>query len=303
MIGLKIYKSPSDYNEFINRINILKVDSVFVGDSAASDLSFQSFLKMQGKKIYYIFQTFYNPEYLKNHKESYAVTKNGNIAKDEWVEFVCPTDPLYQSELLTRLENIINKYDPDAISLDFIRQFVFWEKVYGEKSERLIESCNCKRCKSDPRSKYKIITDVVKKLSVKSRELKSDIIVDLHAVPWMKDEYNNAGLKIAGQDLKAISEYVDFITPMCYSHMLKKSPTWINEVVKDHNAQSGIDVIPAIQSRECYLSNPIRQDEYKEILLEALKSPSKGLIIWSWETISDNERFNITKDILERHYP
>lgn len=303
MIGIKIYKSPSDYNDFIDKIKLLKVDSIFVGDAAANDSDFQLYIKKQGIKVYYIFQTFYNPEYLKNHKSSYSITANGEIAKDEWVEFVCPTDPDYQNELFKKLQNVIEKYDPDAISLDFIRQFVFWEKIYNSNSERLVESCNCARCMNDPRSKSEIITDVVKNLSEKARQLKSDIIVDLHAVPWMKEEYNSAGLNIAGQDLKSISEYVDFITPMCYSHMLKKEPTWINKVVKDHTSQAGIDIIPAIQSQECYLSNPLTLNEYRSVLMASLKSPSKGLIIWSWETICDNAKFDITKEVLENYLP
>lgn len=300
MIGLKIYNSPKDHNLFFEKIKQLGVDSIFVGDHAAADGIFQQKMKDYGIKIYYIFQTFYNPEYLKAHPDSYAITENGNIAKDEWVEFVCPTDPDYQKELIKRLESIINTYNPDAISLDFIRQFVFWEKVYNGESDKLVNSCKCSRCKNDIRSQSDIITDVVKKLSKKSRELKKNIIVDLHAVPWMQNEYNNAGINIAGQDLNAISEYVDFITPMCYSHMLKKSPSWINDVVKDHTFQSGIDIIPAIQSHECYLPNPVTEEEYKSILVNALKKPSKGIIIWSWETICENNRFNLTKEILSK---
>lgn len=298
MTGLKIYRVPDDFESFIIKIKKLNIDSLFVGDDAAADLEFINKLKSTNIKVYFVFQSFYNPKYLEMNLSSYAITENGNRAEDEWVKFVCPTDPLYHIELKKRLKTTIELYEPDGISLDFIRQFVFWEKVLNGDSPRLVKSCSCPRCVSDKRESYEIITDIVKMLSNYSRELKKDIIVDLHAVPWLREEYNSAGINIAGQDLKSISKYVDFITPMCYSFMLKKDPMWINGVVKDHKKQSGTTVIPAIQAKECYLNDVLSDNEFERILNSALLEPSEGVIIWNWESIENSSKYDIALNVL-----
>jgi len=111
-------------------------------------------------------------------------------------------------------------------------------------------------------------------------------------VPWKEGEFNNSLLEIAGQDLNKLGSYVDFISPMCYSHMLKKEPNWINQVVKDHKKQSQISVIPAVQVKECYLTDKLTKNNLKKIIKESIKKPSGGIILWSWDYIEDSEIYN-----------
>ncbi len=300
MLAIKLYNIPEDLLDFISKLKILNIDSVFLGDEASRSIELHKILLDHKIKRYFVFQTFYNPKYLNDHPESYSITSNGKQAIDEWVEFVCPTDREYQVELLSRLKSVIDIYDPDGISLDFIRQFIFWEKTYTESDKRVLSSCNCINCQQDPRNREEVITDVVKALSKRAREIKPNIIVDLHSVPWKKHEFRDGSISLSGQNLREISSFVDFITPMCYSHMLKKSNNWIHEVVQDHSEQGMLPIIPAIQAKECYLKEYISDDQYREILLSALTPPSAGVIIWSWDSISEGEKFNITKEIFSQ---
>lgn len=301
MLGIKIYEVPDDLNLFIEKIRDLHINSIFLGDSAIKDTRLINLLNSNGIDTYFVFQTFYNPDYLKEHPEAYAITENNNRAIDEWVEFVCPTNPQYIDFLIKRVESVINDYNPTGLSLDFIRQFIFWEKVYNSSSSRLVKSCCCSRCQNDNRDSEEVITDIVKLLSNKARQIKPDIIVDLHAVPWKKDEYNVGALSISGQNLSNIAKYVDFITPMCYTQMLKKEPEWINDLVIDQYNQTKLPVIPAIQASECYIDRKISNDEYKDILLNALKEPSAGIIIWKWDDIKSGEKYSITKKLFTQN--
>lgn len=298
MFAIKIYEVPSDLESFFNKIRQLKVDSVFLGDSAIKTKDFMQELNKRSIKTYFVFRTFYNPEYLKEHPDSYALVEDGTIAKDEWVEFVCPTNPDYINYLLNRIEQVINEYNPYGISLDFIRQFIFWEKVLDKNSFRIKKACCCSRCINDSRNNEEVITDIVKLLSEKARKVNPDIVVDLHAVPWKSDEYRVDGMSLAGQNLRDISKYVNFITPMCYSHMLNKSSSWINNLVRDQYNQAGIPIIPAIQAKECYFKEELTPEKYQSILEAAVKQPSSGVIIWSWDNISSGKKFDITKEVL-----
>lgn len=296
MIGIKLYSIPEDVNGFLSNIKELNIDSLFLGEDALKSPDFFKLLKCNGLSCYYIFQTFYNPDYLKKNPDSYAITSSGEIARDEWVEFVCPTDRNYIDFIKDQLTTVIKKYNPTGISLDFIRQFIFWEKVIDSKSHRLVKSCCCSRCTQDSRSSEEIITDVVKELSNHIRSIKDGIIVDLHAVPWKLNEYDIDGYSICGQNLKEIGRFVDFITPMCYSHMLKKDPEWIKDIVVNHTNSSQVPIIPAIQAKECYLKEALTPEIFEDVLNNSLKEPSKGVIIWSWDDIkSDRKRETFRK--------
>lgn len=298
IIGIKLYKDPENLNRFLEDLKELNINSVFLGDAALNNPQLFNILNNKGFSTYYIHQTFYNPEYLKSHPTSYALTQTGEIAKDEWVEFICPTDRDYLNFLKSRLNHIVTEYNPTGISLDFIRQFIFWEKIFDSNSPRLVKSCCCPRCVTDGRNIEEIITDVVKELSSYIRTLREGIQVDLHSVPWMENEYTVDGLSLSGQNLGRIGNYVDFITPMCYSHMLMKSPTWINELVKNQHSSSGVPVIPAIQAKECYIDDPLTPKALEEILQEALKEPSKGVIVWSWDNITTGLKRHIFKRVV-----
>ncbi len=287
MIGIKLYNVPNDMEYFIVSLKKLNIDTLFISSNVASDLDFIFTLKQMDYSIFYIFQTFYNPDYLLKHPEAYALTERGDRAIDEWVEFVCPNSDEYIDYLVDRLEDIIRSVNPTGISLDFIRQFIFWEKVHGEDSIRLVSSCRCKKCRADKRTVSEVITDVVKNLTNIGRKQNPDIIFSLHSVPWLRSEYNNGLVRLAGQDLNNLSDYVDFISPMCYSHMLKKDPNWISSVVTDHYNISGLKVIPAVQVKECYLTNKLDQTELSQIVKYSLQKPSSGVIFWSWEYINE----------------
>ena len=124
--------------------------------------------------------------------------------------------------------------------------------------------------------------------------------INFHAVPWRSYDFEGSLRRIAGQDLKLIAPNVDFISPMCYAHMMIQPPEWVHEVVLDFKQQvPGIKILPSIQVSKAYLNTPIDKTEFRNTLAESLKSPSSGVIFWSWEALeSSPEKVEVIQDYI-----
>jgi len=115
-------------------------------------------------------------------------------------------------------------------------------------------------------------------------------------VPWRNNDFGGAIRNVIGQDFKQISKFVNYISPMCYSHMQGRPPDWINSIVRDIHQQSGSQVVPSIQVKEHYKSEPFTTLEFEKCLAQALRSPSQGVVFWSWEALEkDPHRKDIIK--------
>ncbi|MFX0124308.1 MAG: hypothetical protein ACFFAE_11770 [Candidatus Hodarchaeota archaeon] len=84
--------------------------------------------------VFIIFPVFYDPEALERNPELYSITNKGEKAVDEWVKFVCPTRDDYRKSKVEKMKKIVTELDPDGLSLDFNRYFVFWEKIYPRRT-------------------------------------------------------------------------------------------------------------------------------------------------------------------------
>jgi hypothetical protein len=263
----------------------------------------------------------------------YAITEKGEIAKDEWVEFICPTRGEYRKQRIADIKQIVQEFNPDGISIDFIRHFVFWEKIYPDRTLNSIpNTCFDSHClnvfeketdivipqgltatqqKADwvktnvlqewVKWKCSVITGMVQEIADAAKAIKPDIATNVHAVPWRENDFGGAVRIITGQDLAAISPHTDFISPMCYSHMVKCTPSWISSVVNDIYGRTQSKVIPSIQVKEAYLTEILTISEFRDSLVAALKSPSKGVIFWSWDALDkDPEKKDVIKDVIKK---
>jgi hypothetical protein len=89
---------------------------------------------------------------------------------------------------------------------------------------------------------------------------------------------------------------------MTYAHMVKRSPSWVNSVVKDMDKVAGCRILPSIQVKEAYLSDILSVSEFRETLKEALKPPSSGVIFWSWEALEkDFPKKDLIRDVLQEN--
>jgi hypothetical protein len=328
MLGVKIYNIDSELKPLFKEWDDLGINTVLASPSVIND-QFKALAEKHNIKIFLILPVFYNPDILKAVPDMYAITDKGEKAVDDWVEFVCPSREGYRKTKIEEIVRLVKDLDPDGISLDFIRYFCFWEKVYPDRNpDSIPNTCFCNVCikkfQSDknisiPASlenvndiakwitenhladwtdwKCNLISKMVSETVYAVKQVKPEIMVNLHIVPWRNDDFNNAIRRIVGQDISALAEYADMISPMTYSHMLKREPEWIQSVVKDINSQVNCKVIPSIQVNEAYLADMLTDEEFEQTIIEALKPPSSGVFFWSWEQL---EQMPSKKEIVRK---
>lgn len=218
-----------------------------MSDSLLSIDAFRELARRNDIRIFVILPFFYNPEVLHKTPDLYAITATGEKAVEEWVEFVCPTREDYRKQRIALIKDIIREFDPDGISIDFIRYFVFWEKIYPERTlDSMVNTCFDSYCldkfqketgiripqrlASVPEKsewilqnhrlewtawKCEVIASMVREIAQEERKIKPEVLINIHAVPWRDRDFGGAIKIVAGQDLAAISEHTDFISPMC----------------------------------------------------------------------------------------
>jgi hypothetical protein len=111
-------------------------------------------------------------------------------------------------------------------------------------------------------------------------------------VPWRRDDYDGALTRVAGQDLSALSEVADYLSPMTYSFMLYRPPEWIPSVIQDFDWISDCPILPSIQVSRAYREDEVFSTaDFEAALRVALEPPSAGVVFWSWDHIeADAER-------------
>lgn len=331
IIGIKIYDYEKGFPELFANWRPLGINAAFVSVSLASQQAFRDLAKKNDIKTFIIVPIFYNPEVLKTNPALYAITGNGLNAHQDWVSFICPTRKDYRQQRIEYVKTLIKEIKPDGVSLDFIRHFVYWEKVApGSTIDLMSSSCFDSACLerfqqeaklSIPESllaihhkaewilancsqewskwKCRVITMMVRDISEAARSVKQNCLINVHAVPWRKKDFEGAITKVAGQDFAEISRYADYISPMCYSHMLRREPTWINSVVYDLHQQSLSQIIPAIQVKEYYRDEALSIGEFTNCLREALRPPSYGVVFWEWEMLDqDPQKKDVVRTLI-----
>jgi len=336
IIGIKIYDYSGDFNLLAGKWSEMGINTAFVSRQLAADTAFRQALKQRNIPVFVIFPVFQDPDLLDKDSTLYAITGKGLKAKDEWVEFVCPSREAVRKLKLAQLDTIIRELKPDGISIDFIRQFVYWEKIYpGTDPTSIDRACYCDSClarfaaadkisipswlrnsvekakwieKNHARSWAEFrcdqITEIAERLSVEARKIRPGILISLHVVPWREQDFNNAGKRIAGQDLRKLSRLADFISPMCYSQMVMRDEMWIHNIVREMNGKANDKVLPSIQVYPYYNSKSYSREDFMSCLSKALEHPSRGVVFFSWPLfVRDSSRMDSVRSVLGRIEP
>ena len=314
IIGVKIYEYDKDFNSLVGKWNDMGINAAFLSIDLAENMSFRQILKDNNIKVFIIFPVFYNPEALQSDSSLYAITDKGRPAKDDWVEFVCPSRTAYRNVKIKEAEELVRRLDPDGLSIDFIRQFVFWEMIYPDRSAESIEmACFCDSCTgnfcklkvvtlpdtcvnvpqkadyilnhfSEDWNNYRcdLIASMVKELADKVRSIKPDTKLNVHVVPWRDSDFGGANIRVAAQDLQKIAPYTDYISPMCYSQMLRRDADWIASVVAEMDMKAPGKVLPSIQVYPYYINDPLTVEDFRKCVDRALNGSSRGVVFFSW---------------------
>jgi len=318
LIGAKIYGYKGDFADLFAAWQKLGINTAFVSIDLANNRVFMDLARDHNIAVYIIFPAFYNPEALAKDPGLFAVTGHGLPAKSDWVEFVCPRRPEYRRQRLAYLRDLVRTCQPDGISIDFIRYFAFWEMVYpGARLDPLQNTCFCpyclqafqRECGSDipdrlagtsaraewilahhlpawAKWKRAAITSLVADITAAARQEKPGIKFNVHLVPWRDNDFGGAMGSLVSQDIAAIGSLVDYLSPMCYAHMVKQTPGWIRSVIQDIQSQAPNPILPSIQVKEEYITEALTPFQFSAYLKTALEPPSQGVVFWSWETLA-----------------
>jgi hypothetical protein len=332
LIGVKIYELPDRLDELFSEWQALGIGTAFASEAVAENAAFRRMAAERGVEVFVIAPVFYNPQALARDPDLYAVTADGALARDDWVQFVCPSRPEYRTQRTREISDLVRRLRPHGLSLDFIRHFVFWEKVHPATLHSDIpNACFCRYCvasfaaktgmalpesKSDTRGKaawilehheaewteWKIglINTMVEEIVREARAVDPALKINLHAVPWTRTDFGGAILRSAGQDFSALARFGDFLSPMCYGHMLERPPRWIHSVVVRLADESGAPILPSIQVGEAYRPGvAFTAAEFEQQLRQALAPPSRGVVLWSWEALAkEPEKRRVVREVL-----
>ena len=320
IIGVKIYEHQGSYDALIKEWVSIGINTAFVGKNVLANRDFRIGAAENHIKTFAILPIFFDAEALTENPDLYAIKSNGEKAIDEWVKFVCPSDADFRKDKVTFIINLLKAYHPDGLSIDFIRHFVYWEKVYpGTATSSLPNACFDSRCidKFQDQSgiqiptafteiheisswimdnhleawtewKGTLITSMIEEIAEKARAVDPQILINVHIVPWRQHDFEKGITYIAGQDLNAISKITDYLSPMTYAHMVKQDAAWVHDVVADIYSQTGSNVLPSIQVKEEYLTDSLSSQVYELNLQSALMTPSQGVVFYSWEHLDQD---------------
>jgi hypothetical protein len=321
LIGAKIYEPVADADALFREWKSLGIDTAFVSTKLAESDTFIPAARRAGIRTFVITPVFFNPEYLAAHPDAWAITGRGDKAKNDWVEFVCPSDEAYRQERARYALALLEKRRPDGLSIDFIRHFVFWEMVRPDgRIDPLDTTCFCARClarferetavelpaaaKASPRAaagwllaheperwtrwRAGLITSWVEGVARDARRIAPGVKINVHLVPWGESDYENGPMRVVGQDVRALAALADYVSPMCYAHMLYRDPAWVGRVARELAARVTVPVLPSIEVKESYRKEPLTKEFFAAALDAALAPPSAGVVFWSWPPLSED---------------
>ncbi len=330
MVGAKIYEYKGDFPSLVMEWKRVGINTAFLSADLASKPELMALARENGISTFIILPVFQNPERLAANPDEYAVTGRGKRAEDGWVKFVCPTRDDYRAERLEYVKKLVKTCQPDGLSIDFIRYFVFWEKVYPDARPNPLDyACFCPNCLKKFQLDARVtippeldtvsrkaewilnqhkrawvswkcgnITSMVGAIAAEARRVKPGILLNIHLVPWRENDFDQGARSIVGQEVEALAPLVDYVSPMCYAHMVKQDASWIGSVVRDIGHRVNRPVIPSVQVKEAYLTEKLTPKEFALYLEEARKPPSSGVIFWNWPMLAgDAEKANLVSSL------
>jgi len=335
IVGVRIYETERDLPGLFKEWRALGINTVFASEELTSTGGFRALAKKNNTDLFIIFPVFFAPEELAEAPELWAINADGERAKEDWVEFACPSRADFRNRRIEEARSIVKRLRPDGLSIDFIRHFVFWEMVGPDRDpDSLPDTCYCVHClqafatflgvppfsippqpqraaawietnAADQWVRFKIetITSMAAEIADEVREIDPDILINLHIVPWRRDDYDGAIVRVAGQDPLALSEIADYLSPMAYSFMLERPSTWVASVVEDLSYGSDCPILPSIQVSPAYREDEVFSvADFETALRSALEPPSAGVVFWSWDHIeADGEKAGIIRQVVRGH--
>jgi len=258
---------------------------------------------------------FYNREYLEQHPEHYAVTSKGNKAIHDWCHFVCPSREEYLDKFVRDLHVLLSRLQPEIVSLDFIRHFVFWEAVDLQGNPDAIEDgCYCETCldafekfsgervqRNQPAThirtsmkrvwgdwKCNRIAGTADMLFEEIRARTKHAHYSIKTVPWRQSDLDGAIRSSAGQDVPRLTRNVDMSAPMAFTQVLGQTPAWKRQLLEYVRQISGKPVLSYLQTDKLIRPEEITVAQFEAELKESLGKEWAGMVVFEYRQLVAN---------------
>jgi hypothetical protein len=207
----------------------------------------------------------------------------------------------------------------DGVFLGFMRYPGFWELWLPDTVEKeWPEYCFCPRCLKKFREstgltvpqddsagswirenaydewvrfKTKVITDIVRDIRARIRDINPDAQVILNTVPFDAAHYGSNGRNVFAQDPALLAEYVDIFEVMGYHQILGQPVSWIAQAGRYFKAATGKKVVCTVQAKPLYLegmhagkgrATEITPGEFQLALEDIRHAGLDGIVVFTW---------------------
>lgn len=129
-------------------------------------------------------------------------------------------------------------------------------------------------------------------------------ILGAATVPWTATQYDEAMLKIVGQDYAAMAEWVEIFFPMTYHQMMGYPVSWIGEFATYCKKVTGRRTVPFVMSISimkdiCSHGIELSPEELRESIITAVNAPgSDGVIVFFYGLAISFERMDEILDTI-----
>lgn len=265
-------------------------------------------LHAEGIRCYAEIACFAGKKAWEERPEARPVTAGGALFDTEGgYGGVCVCQAWHVETKLEEAHALLEKANWDGLWLDFIR----WPGRWEQKDPKWDQVCFCDTCLAEFACDRAVqappelattaekaawilenraaewydwrsdrVADVVRRMRDLVKELRgSDAVLGIFAVPLRHDDYDDAIIKVFGQDWRKLAPYVDVFSPMVYHLFCGRPRGWIQEVTAEVAAESGKTLWPIVQS----CSEPVEMsaEEFRAALEWGAKDPAQGVMIYS----------------------
>jgi hypothetical protein len=304
--------------ESVNKLKAMGISGVFGG---YDDDEFIDLMHENDMKVYASMGCFVGKQFWNQYPESRPIKSNGE-SLEEIAGYcgVIPTHKIIRQERLDALKHLANDTKADGIWLDFIRWPYRWEKNLPIDEQMSFDKITIQQFKeyTDIKTdldadiildkypeqwtqfKCDTITSWVKDAYEIIKKTDRDVILGMFSVPWQSHESNDRIKRVTGQDLSALNDFMDVMSPMVYHQICNKPIDWIEKISKDAiEYTDGANVWPIIQSID--FDGILETDEYKKTIIHSLGIDDiEGVMIYQLESHLDKLGFTPFCDIMNK---
>jgi hypothetical protein len=305
--------------EMVEILQSLGVNAVFLKDEPKELITT---FQQAGIRCYREIALFVGCGTWEKHPETRPLTADGTpLEQVGWYCGLNPTVEWLRQEKLQEVRQIVAEIPVDGIWLDFIRWPTRWELpepvslqtgFSRPTLEKFSSAAGIELPLEQPSSeiaqqlldqhedrwyrwRVEQITSFVQQVHDIIRQERPGLTLGLFGLPWLRGERGDAIYRIAGQDIAALANYVDVLSPMVYHRVCGKPVEWVADITRGFHELAAKPIWPIVQ---CW-SEPseLTEEDFRETIRQGELAPSSGIILFSLKHLVKEKRLELIKAI------